>query len=400
MSSNALLSTAVGVTADTTAKGSFWDRLFVRWFDQLVYPLIWEDPVSDLAVMGDIQDQHLVCLTSGGCNILSYLSAQPASIAAVDLNETHLALLALKQTVIKQGDYQDLFQLFAQGNVAENTALMTKFMPQLPEFSQRYWQGGGRKPRLSWFSKAFYHQGLLGTFIGVGHWIARRLGYDLSAVMQAKNRQEAEQIFDTRVAPVFDHWLVRWLSGQVWVLYGLGIPPRQYQVLLGDEANMAQVLKARLRHLACDFDLQDNYFAWQAFARRFNLSDQQALPLYLQARFYDSIKAQVDKVSLNHESVTAYLLKQANQSVDVYVLLDAQDWMSREQFIELWTEINRTAKAGARVVFRAAGAVSPLEENLPPELLSSWQTNAEENHTFWQKDRSAIYGGCFVYRHL
>ena len=397
MSSNDLLSHAVSGSTESSSKPSFWDRLFVRWFDQMVYPLIWEDPISDLAVMGDLRGKHLVCLTSGGCNILSYLSQEPASIAAVDLNETHLALLALKKTVFQQGDYQDLFQLFAQGNLPENKALMARFMPQLPEFSHRYWQTSGRS---AWFSDAFYHHGLLGKFIGIGHWIAKRSGHDLSAVLSAKTRQEAEQIFDEKIAPVFDRGLVRWLSSQVWVLYGLGIPPRQYQVLLGDEENMAQVLKARLRHLACDFDLKDNYFAWQAFGRRFNLSDQAALPLYLQAQHYDVIKQQVDNISLNHESVTSYLAKQADASVDIYVLLDAQDWMSREQFIDLWTEINRTATAGASVVFRAAGADSPLEDNLPPELLADWQTNPEENKAFWQKDRSAIYGGCFVYRHL
>lgn len=393
MSSNALLSHAVG----GHEVSSFWDRLFVRWFDQMVYPLIWEDPISDLSVMGDIKGQNMVCLTSGGCNILSYLSQQPASIAAVDLNETHLALLALKKTVFQQGDYQDLFQLFAQGNLPENKAVMAQFMSHLPEFSRRYWQEKGRS---DWFSHAFYHHGLLGKFIGIGHWIAKRSGHDLSAVMQAKTREEAEQIFDAKIAPVFDRGIVRWLSNQVWVLYGLGIPPKQYQVLLGDEEDMAQVLKARLRHLACDFDLKDNYFAWQAFARRFNLSDQDALPLYLQAKHYEVIKQQVDRVSLNHESVTTYLAKQPSASVDVYVFLDAQDWMSREQLIELWTEVNRTARAGARVVFRAAGAESPLEEHLLAELLANWQTNSEENQQFWQKDRSAIYGGCFVYRHL
>jgi S-adenosylmethionine-diacylglycerol 3-amino-3-carboxypropyl transferase len=84
MSSKALLSDAVGLSSHISHQEgrSLMDRLFVRWFDRLVYPLIWEDPVSDLAAMGDIRDQNMVCLTSGGCNILSYLSAQPAHIAA------------------------------------------------------------------------------------------------------------------------------------------------------------------------------------------------------------------------------------------------------------------------------------------------------------------------------
>jgi len=402
MSSKALLSDAVGLSSHISQEeGRSWmDRLFVRWFDRLVYPLIWEDPVSDLAAMGDITGQNMVCLTSGGCNILSYLSAKPAHIAAVDLNEAHLALLALKQTAAKYLSYEDYHQLFALANVPQNGPLMSGLIPHLPAFAQAYWGKVDLNGRAKWFSQDFYHQGLLGNFIGFGHWLAKRLGYDLTAVMQAQTQEEAKAIFDTQIAPVFDSRIVRWLSSQVWVLYGLGIPPRQYEVLKGDEAHMADVLKERLRHLACDYPLADNYFAWQAFARRFNADNQAALPLYLQSQHYATTQEAADKVTIHHQSVTDYLAACPAMSVDVYVLLDAQDWMSESQLTELWIEINRTATMGARVVFRAAGKESPLEGMLPVPLLSCWSSDDASNDAFWQADRSAIYGGCFVYTRI
>jgi S-adenosylmethionine-diacylglycerol 3-amino-3-carboxypropyl transferase len=402
MSSKALLSDAVGLSSNISQQeGRTWmDRLFVRWFDRLVYPLIWEDPVADLMAMGDISGQNMVCLTSGGCNILSYLSAQPAHIAAVDLNEAHLSLLALKQTAAKHLSYDEFHQLFAQGNLSQNSALMSGLVTQLPDFAQAYWGHQDLTGRAKWFSQDFYHQGLLGNFIGFGHWLAKRLGYDLSAVMQAKTNEEAQAIFDEQVAPVFDSRLVRWLSSQVWVLYGLGIPPRQYEVLKGDHEHMADVLKERLRHLACDYPLADNYFAWQAFARRFNAAEQSALPMYLQQDNFHNTQQASDKVTIHHQSVTDYLAVRPAMSVDVFVLLDAQDWMSESQLTELWIEINRTARMGARVVFRAAGKESPLEGMLPVALLSCWSTDEETNEAFWKADRSAIYGGCFVYTRI
>ena len=53
-------------------------------------------------------------------------------------------------------------------------------------------------------------------------------------------------------------------------LYGLGIPPAQYEALVSANAqgNMSEVLRERLKKLACDFSIQDNYFAWQAFKPR------------------------------------------------------------------------------------------------------------------------------------
>jgi S-adenosylmethionine-diacylglycerol 3-amino-3-carboxypropyl transferase len=397
MSSKGLLSEAVGVSASNEKSNPFLDKLFVRWFDRMVYPLIWEDPISDLEAMGNIEGQNMVCLTSGGCNILSYLSEKPAHIAAVDLNGAHLALLALKKTAAKSLTYPSFLKLFGQASLPTNDALMNDLIPLLPEFSRQYWTEGKFSQRKDWFTKNFYHQGALGDFIGFGHWIARRLGYDLTSVMRAKSKAEATEIFNRDIGPVFDHWLIRWFSAQVWVLYGLGIPPRQYDILKGDADHMADVLKERLRHLACDYDLDNNYFAWQAFARRFDTNHQYALPLYLQEAQFSNLKDQVDNVSIHHASVTDYLAQQPEASVDVYVFLDAQDWMDDQQLNDLWTQVNRTARNGSRVVFRAAGKDSPLEGRLDPALLAKWHTDNERNHSFWQQDRSAIYGGCFIY---
>jgi S-adenosylmethionine-diacylglycerol 3-amino-3-carboxypropyl transferase len=160
---------------------------------------------------------------------------------------------------------------------------------------------------------------------------------------------------------------------------------------------MADVLKARFRHLACDYDIDTNYFAWQAFARRFDDTNQAALPLYLQEVNYASTQQAAEKVTIHHQSVTDYLALRAANSIDVYVFLDAQDWMAAEQLTDLWLEVNRTAKVGARVIFRAAGKESPLEALLPANLLEYWTTDAARNEQFWHEDRSAIYGGCFIY---
>jgi len=37
-------------------------------------------------------DDRVVAIASGGCNVLSYLTADPARVAAIDLNGAHIAL--------------------------------------------------------------------------------------------------------------------------------------------------------------------------------------------------------------------------------------------------------------------------------------------------------------------
>jgi S-adenosylmethionine-diacylglycerol 3-amino-3-carboxypropyl transferase len=149
--------------------------------------------------------------------------------------------------------------------------------------------------------------------------------------------------------------------------------------------------------LACDFPIQNNYFAWQAFARQYDTEQKEALPRYLKAWHHAALKEQVDKVSIHHCSMTDQLKTLSASSLTSYVLLDAQDWMDAQQLNALWTEINRTARPGARVVFRTSGIISPLEEKLSPSNLSAWKADSTENDHWTRQDRSAIYGRVHVY---
>ena len=61
-------------------KSSIYDRLFAFWFQQLVYPQIWEDPQVDLEALSLKETDHLVAIASGGCNVLSYLTQNPKKL--------------------------------------------------------------------------------------------------------------------------------------------------------------------------------------------------------------------------------------------------------------------------------------------------------------------------------
>ena len=104
-------------------------------------------------------------------------------------------------------------------------------------------------------------------------------------------------------------------------------------------------------------------------------------------------------VEVHHASMTDFLADQPARSLNRYVLLDAQDWMSAEQMTALWTQIDRTADAeDARVIFRTAGRDSPLPKKLPASLLEPWEYDETEGKAFHARDRSSIYGGFHVYK--
>ena len=400
---NVLLERAAHQRPATTKRGAL-ERLFTLMFSGFVYNQIWEDPAVDLEAL-DLKSHHrLITIASGGCNVLNYLTAAPERIIAVDLNPNHIALTRLKLQALEHlPDHEAFFRFFGVAKDDVNRQVFDNFLSKrLDSETRNYWER--RVPlhgrRINMFARNLYRYGLLGRFIGVLHVVARLHGKKLQDVLAAKNPEEQRALFDRTIAPLFDNRLVRFLSRMPVTYYGLGIPPAQYDELVAaaSDGNPVTTLRERVERLACDFPIADNYFAWQAFGRGYDIKNRVALPAYLQAENYEAIKSRVNRVETHHASMTDFLSQQPARSLHRYVLLDAQDWMTAEQATALWTQIDRTADArDARVIFRTAGMDSPLPQKLPAALLQAWKYSEDESRAFHARDRSSIYGGFHVY---
>ncbi|WP_157015910.1 DUF3419 family protein [Mesorhizobium xinjiangense] len=378
------------------------ERLFALLFSGLVYPQIWEDPDVDMEAMALAPGHRVVTIASGGCNMLAYLTRSPASINVVDLNRAHVALNRLKLTAFQRlPSHRDLFRFFGSaGNTQNDQAYALFIAPHLDAESRRYWEGRdwrGRR-RISAFSRNFYHTGLLGFFIAAGHRVAKLYGIDPQDMLKARNPREQRVFFQDQLAPLFDRPLVRRATSRKASLFGLGIPPAQYDCLItAGNGTMADVLRSRLERLACHFSLKDNYFAWQAFARRYPEPGEATLPAYLEEEHFAAIRDNSKRVRVHHANFVELLQKKPAGSLDRYVLLDAQDWMSDDQLNALWAQITRTAAPGARVIFRTAAQPSLLPGRVSPAILERWAYEEDASREFGARDRSAIYGGFHLY---
>ncbi|GGB51750.1 S-adenosylmethionine--diacylglycerol 3-amino-3-carboxypropyl transferase [Roseibium aquae] len=418
--SKARLKNAVHRSSATSRDGVL-ERLFTFAFKGLVYPQIWEDPEVDMRALQLTPDCRMVTIASGGCNVMSYLTADPAQITAVDLNRAHVALGRLKLLAARNlPNYETFYRFFGEADEKANIAAYNRFLrDELDPDSRAYWEGrdvaGWGRKRITLFSRDLYHHGLLGYCIGLGHFVAKLYGIDPKHFVKAKTLEEQRSFFDTALAPLFDKRLVRWATSKKVSLYGLGIPPAQYDALVtaSAEGNMSDVLRQRLKKLACDFSLQDNYFAWQAFSRGYapvagegtageggsSTGPSGPLPPYLRPEHFETIRERAGRVRVLNRNFTEHLQGEPDGSLDAYVLLDAQDWMTDAQLNALWFEITRTAKPGARVIFRTAAEPTLLPGRVSDAILDRWIYKDEESLEWGQQDRSSIYGGFHLYVH-
>ena len=214
----------------------------------------------------------MIAIASGGCNVLSYLTADPASILAVDLNRAHVALTRLKLAAARQlPSYESFYRFFGEADARANVTAYRRFLRlPLDAETRRYWDGRGLlgRRRITLFKRDLYRHGLLGRFIGAAHLVARLHGVDPRTMVEAKTLEEQQLTFDTVLAPLFDRRLVRWLTSKKTSLYGLGIPPAQYEALSRRRRDGARACASGFAASPAPFRSSENYFAWQAFGAR------------------------------------------------------------------------------------------------------------------------------------
>lgn len=388
------------------SKQGILQSLFSVWFDAFVYNQIWEDPRVDLKALELDGDSRVLTISSGGCNALNYLLEHPGSVTAVDLNRHHLALLKLKIAALKSvPDHQAFFGLFGKGTDDENVRNFEKFIKrELDPETRDYWTGRyglRRRRRIELFSgKGIYNHSRNGYFLRFFHALAKTIGCDPEAVLKADSIEEQQRLYEKHIDPFFDSLLIKAVGRMPVTLFGLGIPPQQYQELKRDldgNGTIIDIYRERARRLAAGFPADDNYFAWQGLARRYDTERGKALPEYLKSENFEDLRSMAPRIETRVISVTEEIRRQPLGTYNRFVFLDAQDWMNPESIEELWSLVAHRSKPGARLIFRTAGKLSPIESALPAGLCRRFEYHKDLSDQLFTLDRASIYGGFHLY---
>jgi S-adenosylmethionine-diacylglycerol 3-amino-3-carboxypropyl transferase len=387
----------------TRNESTIWDRMYAFWCRRLVYTQIWEDPEADLAALQLPLGSTIVTISSGGCNALSYLTAQPAQVYAVDLNQAHLALLKLKLAGIRAfSKYGEFFQFFGEAASPANLQLYrNRLRPLLEPDARSYWDKRNiiGRPRHAYFTDGFYRHGMLGRFIGLTHIVAKVAGIDLGALLTAEvGASERIEALD-RLHRLFHSRLARILTRTPALLFSIGMPPQQ-RARLGGGAPLNELLYQRLLRLINRHPNDTNYFAWQALRLRYCGPGDRCLPPYLQRSQFARMRNDAGLIIPVHANLREFLDGLPAREVDAVVLLDSQDWMAAEEIRALWDAIDRAGSDQVSVIFRTAGAESPLETSDLAHLGDIWRRDEERSAIGYELDRSGVYGGfhCYVRR--
>ena len=108
--------------------------------DQVRYSLVWEDNRTLHAALAIGPDDHVLVVTSAGCNVLNALLAGPRQVTAIDLNPVQNALLRLKCHLIVHHEPEMLRALMGFDGPAPVARTWRKVAAQLPVELRAFWE--------------------------------------------------------------------------------------------------------------------------------------------------------------------------------------------------------------------------------------------------------------------
>jgi S-adenosylmethionine-diacylglycerol 3-amino-3-carboxypropyl transferase len=325
----------------------------------LVYNACWEDPAVDRLALDLGPDDILLVITSAGCNVLDYAIAGPRRIHAVDANPRQTALLELKLAGIRNLGFEDFFALFGLGVHADFRDLYHDTLRwDLSPFARSFWD-----ERPHWFARTqggFYFQGLAGTVARAFHTYLRvrpRLAQAVADLFEASTLNHQRSIYEDRVEPLLWGPGLNWTLSRQLTMSMLGVPYAQRrQVQAQHHQGIAGFIRDAIGYVFRQLPVSTNYF-WSVYIH--GAYSPGCCPEYLKRENFGALKAGLADRIVPHTSTLTEFLRQSDERISRFVLLDHMDWMSSyypTALAEEWDEILSHATPDARFIFRSAHA--------------------------------------------
>ncbi|UCC49899.1 MAG: BtaA family protein [Gemmatimonadota bacterium] len=314
-------------------------------FARLLFTQCWEDPRMDYEAL-QVQPHHtLLSVTSGGCNTLSLAALAPARVIAVDLNPTQSWLLELKIAGIRRLTHGEYLELLGVRDSRSRWELYHAVRDELTSDARAYWDTQ-RSAIESGLLGAGRYERYLAAFRRLLHLIEGRS--NIKRLLACQSLDEQHRFYEE----TWDSFLWR-LFFRVFfsrTVLGLGgLDPRFFTYVNGMDS-FGQHFRRLTRHALVDLPVPDNYFVAQIALGRY--LDERAMPPYLLAENFETLRQMVDRIEIVTDELGAVLKSLPSNSVDAFNFSNVFEWVPPETFEAMLRETHRVARPGARLCYR------------------------------------------------
>ena len=314
----------------------------------LVFAQVREDPCVEMQALAPALGGTIVIVSSGGCTALSLLAAGAHRVVGVDLSRTQNHLVELKYAAIRALGRADAIAFLGGQPMGglRRWRLYGVLASLLTPRARKYWEG-----HRSAIERGVLRAGKSERFIALVAAVAARAivrGEGVSAMLQADSISRQRAIF----ARSWAGWRWRALFA---VLLNRWTFSRAYHPSFFDQVenpSFARHFRRLAERALTELPARDNYFLHEMLTSRYPVSEPLGVPPYLSPRGMARAADSRQTLHLVDGSLTEYLRSCEPRSIDGFALSNIGEWLDERELDALCAEVARTARPGARVVFR------------------------------------------------
>jgi S-adenosylmethionine-diacylglycerol 3-amino-3-carboxypropyl transferase len=312
--------------------------------DRLFFAQVREDPRLEVAALRDHIQGPIAIVTSGGCTALTLVAEGAEQVIGIDLNRTQNHVCELKVVAVSQLGPAAAAALIG-GSPADGDRLKTyqKIRLALSPDARAYWDA--RSPAMR---AGVLNAGATERLMRV---IARSVRLcvhnreRIEQLLAQSDRAEQQRFYD-------EQWNTRRWRLLFQVLCNRMNLRRTYDPAFFEHVSNPSF--ARHFHHTAELALRElpateNYFLQFMFTGHYPSA---ARPAYLDEANGARLAETAERLTLVDAGFVGYLRAQPDRSLAGFVLSNICEWLTSEEIDELFAQIVRTAKPGARLVFR------------------------------------------------
>jgi S-adenosylmethionine-diacylglycerol 3-amino-3-carboxypropyl transferase len=337
----AIVHTKIGVVKEGTKPA-----VKAKMFKDVLYANCWEDPRLDRAALGIDENDIVLSVTSGGCNLLAFLLDDPRKVIALDVNPHQGYLLELKMAAFRMLSYQSNLEFFGVRPCSTRVeCYLQKLRPCLSSDAARFWDGHPRK-----IARGIIHAGRYERYMR----LLRR-----TVVAGFGKRRLIKRMFETddpaaREKLYREKWQGVWWSLLTGVMLSRGLNSllfdKAFFAYLDRDFSFGRHFAAKAKRALVQLPMKENSFLSYILLGRFY--DEAYLPVYLRRENFQAIRDRLDRVEIVTDSCEHFFAGLEDSSISKFNFSNIFEWMSPAAFENLLRETVRVARDGAVLTYR------------------------------------------------
>lgn len=309
--------------------------------DRIRYSLVWEDSQTLYNALDINENDHLLIITSAGCNVLNALLRNPASVTAIDLNPVQNKLLLLKKHIILHHDF-DVYQSLSgfNGKNAVSHAKQELF-ETLPVDERNYWIGFFND-----HPDGLLTSGKLESYITAFYKTLHRVEQqNLHKLITFENIKEQYDFFKKYLhKSCFKQLFINYFNDEN-LSKGRDTELLKYASETGGEAfynRLVQQVRSTL--------INNNFYFRFFFFGPLDLPENILPPCYRKEN-YHALKSQLSRLQIITGEAIDYLLSPSGTTVNKASLSNIFEYISRQEFKNVCHALSQNADRNLRIVF-------------------------------------------------